>query len=182
MPATLLEWMELLSYVVTVFGLPLAIYVFLVEQRKERQAEEESIHQRLSDEYNDFLKLVIDNSDLQLLSRAAAPAGLSEEQQERKQAMFGILVALFERAYILVYEDDMDRQRRRLWQSWETTCMTGASGVTSERHCLNFSKARIPISRATSSAWPVWGRNEAPSERAQDQRMRLEESSRTHVN
>ncbi len=119
MPATLLEWMELLSYVVTVFGLPLAIYVFLVEQRKERQAEEESIHQRLSDEYNDFLKLVIDNSDLQLLSRAAAPAGLSEEQQERKQAMFGILVALFERAYILVYEDDMDRQRRRLWQSWE---------------------------------------------------------------
>lgn len=119
MPATLLEWMELLSYVVTVFGLPLAIYVFLVERRKERQAEDEAIHQRLSDEYNDFLKLVIDNSDLQLLSCATAQVELSEEQQERKQAMFGILVALFERAYILVYEEDMDRQRRRLWQSWE---------------------------------------------------------------
>ena len=121
MPENLLEWTELLSYVVTIVGLPLAIYVFLMEQRKERQAEEEGIHQRLSDEYNDFLKLVIDNADLQLLSRESEGARqeLSGEQRERKQAIFGILVALFERAYILVYEDDMDKQRRRLWQSWE---------------------------------------------------------------
>ena len=121
MPENLLEWTELLSYVVTIVGLPLAIYVFLMEQRKERQAEEEAIHQRLSDEYNDFLKLVIDNADLQLLSRESEGARqeLSAEQRERKQAIFGILVALFERAYILVYEEDMDKQRRRLWQSWE---------------------------------------------------------------
>lgn len=121
MPENLLEWTELLSYAVTIVGLPLAIYVFLMEQRKERQSEEEAIYQRLSDEYNDFLKLVIDNADLQLLSRESEGARqeLSGEQRERKQAIFGILVALFERAYILVYEEDMDKQRRRLWQSWE---------------------------------------------------------------
>lgn len=119
MPETILEWMELLSYVVTVVGLPLAIYVFLAEQRKERQNEDEEIHQRLSDEYNNFLKLVIDNADLQLLSKTGAQGELTPEQNERKQAIFGILVALFERAYILVYEDDMDKQQRRLWQSWE---------------------------------------------------------------
>lgn len=119
MPETFLEWTELLSYVVTIVGLPLAIYVFALEQRKERQTEEEAIHQRLSDEYNSFLKLVIDNADLQLLSREGVHAELSAEQRERKQAIFGILVALFERAYILVYEEAMDKQRRRLWQSWE---------------------------------------------------------------
>jgi hypothetical protein len=119
MPETLLEWTELLSYLVTIVGLPLAIYVFLMEQRKERQSEEEEVHQSLSDEYNDFLKLVIDNADLQLLSRQGPRAELSAEQRERKQAIFGILVALFERAYILVYEEDMDKQHRRLWQSWE---------------------------------------------------------------
>jgi len=119
MPETLLEWTELLSYVVTIVGLPLAIYVFLTERRKERQIEEEEIHQRLSDEYNDFLKLVIDNADLQLLSREGPRAELSAEQRERKQAIFGILMSLFERAYILVYEEDMDKQQRRLWQSWE---------------------------------------------------------------
>jgi hypothetical protein len=35
------ETWELLSYIVTVFGLPLAIGVFFYEQRKERENEEE---------------------------------------------------------------------------------------------------------------------------------------------
>ncbi|MFM9888298.1 MAG: hypothetical protein ACKVQT_35170 [Burkholderiales bacterium] len=119
MPESFLQWSELLSYLVTIFGLPLAIYVFFSEQRKERQNEEEEIYQRLSDEYNDFLKLVIGNADLQLLNREGARTALTPEQEERKYAIFGILVALFERAYILVYEENMDKQRRRLWRSWE---------------------------------------------------------------
>lgn len=114
-----LEWWELASYVVTVVGLPLAIGVFIYEQRKERQNEEEEIYQRLSDEYADFLKLVLDNADLQLLRRGGENAELSDEQTERKHALFEILIALFERAYILVYEEPMDKETRRLWQSWE---------------------------------------------------------------
>jgi cbb3-type cytochrome oxidase subunit 3 len=53
---TWLEWFELLSYVVTIFGFPLAILIFLYEQRKERQNDEEALYQRLSDEYTNFLK------------------------------------------------------------------------------------------------------------------------------
>ena len=30
-----------------------------------------------------------------------------------------VLVSLFERAYLLVYEERMGKQARRLWQSWE---------------------------------------------------------------
>lgn len=116
---TFLEWCELLSYVVTIIGLPFAIIVFLVEQRKERQNEEEEIFQRLSDEYREFLKLVLDNADLHLLRQEVQPGEMKEEQKERRLAIFGILISLFERAYLLVYEDDMDKQARRLWQSWE---------------------------------------------------------------
>ena len=47
------------SYVVTVVGLPFAIAVFVWEQRKERAAEDEEVYQRLSDEYAEFLKLVL---------------------------------------------------------------------------------------------------------------------------
>ena len=113
------ETWELLSYVVTVVGLPLAIFVFIFEQRKERDNEEEEIYQRLSDEYREFLKLVLDNSDLQLLRREGGPTTLTAEQSERRQAIFGILISLFERAYLLVYEEKMDKKARRLWQSWE---------------------------------------------------------------
>jgi hypothetical protein len=106
-------------YVVETFALPFAIVVFILEQRKERQNEEEEIFQRLSDEYREFLKLVLDNADLHLLRRDSAPQNLAEEQKERRLAIFGILISLFERAYLLVYEDEMDKQTRRMWQSWE---------------------------------------------------------------
>lgn len=116
---TFLEWCELCSYIVTIIGLPFAIIVFLIEQRKERQNEEEEIFQRLSDEYREFLKLVLDNADLQLVRKEKTQLELSDEQKERRFVIFGILISLFERAYLLVYEKDMDKQAQRLWQSWE---------------------------------------------------------------
>jgi hypothetical protein len=113
-----LETWELASYVVTVFGLPLAIAVFFWEQRKERENEEEAAYQQLSDAYTDFLKLVLANPDLKLRSQAATP-DLTEEQRERMLVVFDMLVALFERAYLLIYEDDMSEKERRLWHSWD---------------------------------------------------------------
>jgi hypothetical protein len=113
-----LEWLEAASYLVTIIGLPLAIGVFIYDRRRDRQTDEEEIFLRLSDEYADFMRLVIDNADLHLLS-PAVKGELSEDQLERKHALFAILVSLFERAYVLVYEDNMGRQQARLWQSWE---------------------------------------------------------------
>ena len=115
---SVLEWLEAASYIVTIVGLPLAIVVYVYDRRRDRQNDEEEIFLRLADEYADFMRLVIDNADLHLLS-PAAKGELSEEQLVRKHALFAILVSLFERAYVLVYEDDMSRQQARLWQSWE---------------------------------------------------------------
>ena len=113
-----LEWLEALSYLVTIVGLPFAIGVYLFEQREERQNEEESIYQNLSDEYADFLRLVLEHADLQLRSKPRTET-LTAEQEERRLLLFDLLIALFERAYLLVYEDDMSRKQARLWQSWE---------------------------------------------------------------
>ncbi len=113
-----MQWLEALSYLVTIVGLPFAIGVYVHDRRRDRQNDEEEIFLRLSDEYADFMRLVIDNADLHLLS-PAVKGELSEEQLERKHALFAILVSLFERAYVLVYEDRMSRQQARLWQSWE---------------------------------------------------------------
>lgn len=110
---------ELASYVVTVVGLPFAIIVFIWDQRKERETEQEEIYQRLSDEYTNFMKLVLENADLRLLRPVGAAIPFTAEQAERRLAIFSILVALFERAYLLVYEEQMTPQVKRLWQSWE---------------------------------------------------------------
>jgi len=114
-----LQWSEFLSYVVTILFLPCGIIAFLLEQKKERANEEEEINQRLADEYTGFLKLVLQNSDLNLLRKTSTIHVLDDEQKERRFALFGILISIFERAYILVYEERMNRQQRRLWLSWE---------------------------------------------------------------
>jgi hypothetical protein len=113
-----LETWELLSYVVTVIGLPLAIIVFLFEQRKGRENEEEEVYQDLSDNYQDFLKVALDNPDLRLFS-AEPTAALSAEQKERQLIIFAMLISLFERAYLLLYEDDMTPKQTRRWNSWK---------------------------------------------------------------
>jgi hypothetical protein len=113
-----LETWELLSYVVTVIGLPFAIGIFFYEQRKERENEEEAAWQQLSDAYIDFLEVVLANPDLKLRSQAQTP-DLTDEQRERMRVIFDMLISLFERAYLLLYEDAMSEKQRRRWHSWD---------------------------------------------------------------
>lgn len=117
-PMSTLEIWELLSYIITVFGLPLALFIFIYEQRKERDNEEEETYQQLSDAYTDFLKLVLANPDLKLRSTTAAQ-DLTDEQQERRLALFEILISLLERAYLVAYEDNMTARQQRRWASWD---------------------------------------------------------------
>jgi multidrug efflux pump subunit AcrB len=56
------EWLEIGSYLVTIVTLPFAVAVFLHQQRKERDNEDEEQYQHLSDAYNDFLRVVLDNA------------------------------------------------------------------------------------------------------------------------
>lgn len=112
-----ISW-ELMSYVVTVIGLPLAILVFLFEQRKERENEEEEVYQLVSDNYQEFLKIALDNPDLRLFSKEATPS-LTDEQRERQLIIFSMLISLFERAYLMLYEDKMTPKQQRRWNSWD---------------------------------------------------------------
>ena len=112
------DFWEQASYVVTVIGLPLAIFVFLADQRRERRNEEDEVYQLLSNAYNDFLRVVIDNPDLRLRSRTATP-DLSAEQQERMLVILDMLISLLERAYLTAYSDRMNEAQRRRWNSWE---------------------------------------------------------------
>jgi hypothetical protein len=115
----MLQTLEALSYIVTIVALPFAIWIFAVEQRKERMNDDEEVYLKLADDYEGFLKLVLRNSDLHLITDSHSVVEFTAEQKERQSILFEILTALFERAYILVYEEQMTRQAARLWQTWE---------------------------------------------------------------
>lgn len=112
------ETWQLLANIAIVFGLPLGIFVFFYEQRKERDNEESEVYQSLSDNYQEFLRTALDHPDLRLFSADLTP-DLTPEQRERMIILFSMLVSLFERAYLLLYEDSMTRAQARRWMSWE---------------------------------------------------------------
>jgi len=112
------KFWELTSYVVTALGLPLAILIFVYEQRKERANEEAEVYQLLANAYTDFLKVVLDNPDLHLFSSSATP-DLTPLQQERMLIIFDMLMSLFERAYLTAWGPSMNSDQRRRWNVWE---------------------------------------------------------------
>jgi hypothetical protein len=110
--------LEMASFLVTIVGLPFAIGVFLYEQRRERENEEEEAYQLLSDAYNDFLKIVLAHPDLQLRTAAALPHP-TPEQNERMRVIFDMLISLFERAYLVAHKPAMSDTEARRWNSWD---------------------------------------------------------------
>ena len=114
----LTEWLELASYAVTVIGLPFAVWVFYLQQRMERENEEEEAYQLLADAYTEFLKVVLNNSDLHLRTSSALP-NPTPEQEERMLVIFDMLMSLFERAFLVAYQDDMSPADQRRWNSWD---------------------------------------------------------------
>ena len=115
---TLREIGELARQLVTAIGLPFAVWVFLAQQRKERENEEEEAYQRLSDAYHHFLSVVLANADLQLRS-ASALTDATHEQLERMRVIFDMLISLFERAYLVAWKPKMSAAEQRRWNSWD---------------------------------------------------------------
>lgn len=109
---------EYASFVVTALALPVAIIFFMWEQRKERNNEEEAAYQLLSDAYNDFLKVVLDNADLRLRSNEPL-TNPTPEQNERVLVIYDMLISLFERAYIVAWSEHMTEAEKRRWNSWD---------------------------------------------------------------
>lgn len=112
-------WLEGLSYLVTILGFPAAIFVIVREERLRRENDVSELHRNLSEEYDNFLRMVMDNSDLLLMSRTTRTDPVSEENQERIEIIFRILISLFEKVFIILHTEDMEGNAKRRWASWK---------------------------------------------------------------
>ena len=62
--------------------------------------------------------MALGHPDLRLFTPEQTPE-LNDEQRERMLIIFNILISLFERAYLLLYEPKMSKKHKRRWLSWE---------------------------------------------------------------
>lgn len=108
-----LEWMELGSYVATVFGIPFAIIVFMHQERKERRIEQQEIYDKLMDHYTEIQDKLFEFPEIDLHNTPI----YDPEDARRQYILYEMVVSLFERSFILLYGEE-DPEYRRMWNSW----------------------------------------------------------------
>ena len=109
-----LRFWELLSYIATVIGIPVAVIIYWLDQRRGRVAQQWEIDDQLNKEYNDIIDQFIEHPELDKHDKA-----LEEEDKKNQQyRIYEKLIALFERAYILL-ADERNPELIRMWHSWE---------------------------------------------------------------
>lgn len=116
---TVMDFWMLAANISVTLGAPYALILFMYEKKKERDQQDEEMYQNLAEEYAKFSNLLIENADLRLRTDPLPDDRMTPDQKERKKVIFDLLVALFEQAFILVYEEKMDKQTKRLWMTWE---------------------------------------------------------------
>lgn len=110
---TPLELMELLSYIATVVGIPLAVGTFILQEKKERQNEQEEIYDKLMGHYAEIQEKLFEYPELDMHT---APS-TDPETQRRQLILYEMLISLFERSYILL-ESEKEPEYQRMWNSW----------------------------------------------------------------
>lgn len=111
---------EMLSNLVTALGLPFGIYVFWKQRQRENENEEIAIYESITSDYNEFLRLLTQHSDLKLWSKTST-GPLTEEQEERLMILFDLLMSLFERAWLLSWSPKMTPAEARRWAAWDNS-------------------------------------------------------------
>lgn len=113
MAYSLLETMELLSYVAEVVGIPFALLTFIWQEHRERQNEEEEIYDKLMEHYTHVQMRLFEHPELDQHEKPLE----NKEDIRRQSILYDMLVSLFERAFILLYGASKPAYRR-MWNSW----------------------------------------------------------------
>lgn len=109
---------ESISYLITLIGIPFAIFLFFSEKRKERITRELEMYASAHDRYVEYLKLCLERPDLDAFdlpknSEETKACGIKYE----KIILFTILVAIMESAFIR-YSRVNTREAKIQWQGW----------------------------------------------------------------
>jgi len=83
------------------------------QERKERQAEQEEIYDKLMEHYARVQTKLFENPELDQHDRPLS----NGEDIRRQHIIYDMLVSLFERSFILLY-GETEPGYRRMWNSW----------------------------------------------------------------
>jgi len=110
---------ELCSSIATIVGVPVALSIYYLEKRRERNDREFETWSVLDERYREYLKLCLQSPELDVFD---APLGkqqhLTEIESRKELIIFAHLIATMELAFLL-YQRSSKRLRQKQWSGWE---------------------------------------------------------------
>jgi len=117
--ANLVKVTTVLANLAAFLGIPMAIIVLILDRRRARQDREQLTYQTLQSQYSDFLKLCLNNPDLQLHDYHPGKKAVQNPKQDKHMVALEILVSMFESAFFLYHHGHHSEFKRRQWKGWE---------------------------------------------------------------
>ena len=114
-----IQILELITYLITIIGVPFAIYSYLREQKLQREEREYGTFDALDDKYIEIQQLCLQYPNLDVFDTPYNnPKTLSEAEQKQEEAIFLIRISIFERAF-LMYQRENDKAKTCQWEGWD---------------------------------------------------------------
>jgi hypothetical protein len=116
----LLYYLEVISKLVIILGLPLAFIQYRITKRREKRDREYGTYNALDEKYLEYQQLCLKYPYLDIFDiRDDKPNELSNQQSKEELILFTILFSIFERAYLL-YTDQRSNIKEKQWLGWDT--------------------------------------------------------------
>ncbi len=113
------EILEILSYIAIILGVPITLYEYIRAKRKEERDREYETYNALDEKYLEYLALCLEHVDLDIFDIPDTnPLKLNEKQQKEELIAFTMLFSIFERAYIMYYNQSTEIKKKQ-WEGWE---------------------------------------------------------------
>jgi len=113
------QYFEFATFVVTLLGVPAAIFIYSREQRLQREEREYGTYDALDEKYIELQQLCIEYPQLDIFDTPyKTPRKLTEEQEKQEEAIILIRISIFERAF-LMYQRTPSKSKSDQWQGWE---------------------------------------------------------------
>ena len=92
----LAQHLEIATFIITIFGVPLAIYMYLDEQKSQRAEREYGIYDALDDKYIELQQLCLQYPKLDIFDTPFKnPNVLTEEDEKQEEAILLIRISIF---------------------------------------------------------------------------------------
>jgi hypothetical protein len=110
--------LEIVTQIITIVGVPTAIFVYIKTKRREKQEREYLAYDSVDEKHIEFLNLCLQNADLNLYwGEEVNLNSIGDEERGRRLILYEILITNLERAFLL-YRNQSKSIRHKQWEGW----------------------------------------------------------------